>query len=94
MRPRNSVTRKLFLGVYRWAVLWVSWSYAIATYSILVLQQVYTMTELAAPAITVLIGGVVAKVIENSIEHNDGFFCGRSHEKQTGERNGEKEITG
>lgn len=79
---RASVTRLLFMLITYCALAWVFLSYAIAIYSTVVLGQVYTMTELAEPAITTLLGAVAMKVLENVFEHNDGALWGRSKKKE------------
>lgn len=76
------VTRRLFLLVTVCALIWVFLSYAIAIYSAVVLGQVYTMAELAEPAITSLLCTVALKVTENIFEHNDGAVFGHSREKE------------
>ena len=61
------------------AVSWVYISYAIAIYSTVKLGQVYTMAELATPAITGIIMILVSKVTENIFEHNDGPLWGKTN---------------
>lgn len=79
---RASVTRLLFMFITFCALAWVFLSYAIAIYSTIVLGQVYTMAELAEPAITTLLGAVAMKVLENIFEHNDGAVFGHSKKEE------------
>lgn len=79
---RTSITRLLFTGVTLCALIWVSISYAIAIYSTVVLEQVYTMGELSEPAITTLLGAIMMKVLENIFEHNEGAIFGRNYNKE------------
>ena len=79
---RASVTRLLFMLLTFCALAWVFLSYAIAIYSTVVLGQVYTMAELAEPAITTLLGAVAMKVLENIFEHNDGALFGLSKKEE------------
>ena len=81
-----SVTRLLFVAISFSALSWVFISYAIAIYSTVKLGQVYTMSELSAPAITGLLVTIGVKVLENIFEHNDSALFGRSH-------NGKDEAT-
>lgn len=82
-RPhRTSVTRLLFMLITFCALVWVFLSYAIAIYSTVVLGQVYTMAELAEPAITTLLGAVAMKVLENIFEHNEGALWGHSKKEE------------
>jgi len=78
----GSVTRLLFVATTWSAVAWVFMSYAIAIYSTVHLGQVYTMSELSEPAIRVLLGAVIMKVLENVFEHNDGALFGHTNEKE------------
>lgn len=80
-----SVTRLLFLVITFCALAWVFLSYGIAIYSAVALGQVYTMAELAEPAITSLLCAVALKVLENIFEHNDGALFGHSREKKENE---------
>lgn len=75
------ITRTLFLVITYCALVWVFISYAIAVYSTVVLGEVYTLAELAEPAITSLLGAVALKVLENIFEHNDGALFGHSKGK-------------
>lgn len=75
----RSVTRLMFVTTQVSAVVWVFISYAIAIYSTIALQQVYTMAELSEPAIHTILGVGALKVLENIFEHNDGAVFGRSN---------------
>lgn len=75
----KSVTRFLFIAVCVAGICWVTWSYALATYSIIFLGQVYTMEELSKPAIETIFGGLIMKVIGNIFEHNDSTLFGKSN---------------
>lgn len=81
-RSAPRLTRVLFGLLTGCALLWVFTSYAIAIYSTVVLGQVYTMAELAEPAITSLLATVGLKVVENIFEHNDGALFGHSNGKE------------
>ena len=74
----RSVTRCLFLSTQVSALVWVFTSYAIAVYSTLRLQQVYTMEALSKPAIDTILGVTGLKVLENIFEHNSGIIFGKS----------------
>lgn len=80
-KPKNllrSVTRFLFVTTQVFAIIWVSWSYIIATYSTVVLMQPFPVEELSRQAITTLLGMSGLKVVENIFEHNEGPVFGRS----------------
>ena len=81
----RSVTRLIFLTTQISALMWVFTSYAIAIYSTVYLQQVYTMSELAEPAINTILGVSFLKVLENVFEHNEGAVFGKSKETKTEE---------
>ena len=74
----RSVTRFLFVTTQICAILWVSWSYAIATYSTIVLEQPFPGEELSRQAIITLLGMSGLKVVENIFEHNEGVVFGQS----------------
>lgn len=74
----RSVTRLLFVSTQVSALVWVFTSYAIAVYSTVRLQQVYTMAELSRPAIDTILGTAALKVLGNIFEHNEGAVFGRS----------------
>jgi hypothetical protein len=76
-----SVTRLLFVVISFSALSWVFISYAIAIYAMVKLGQVYTMAELAEPAITGLLLTIGLKVLENVFEHNDGPIFGHNNGK-------------
>ncbi len=80
-----SVTRLIFITTQISALVWVFTSYAIAIYSTVCLQQVYTMSELSEPAISTILGVGVLKVLENIFEHNEGVVFGRSRKAGTEE---------
>ena len=81
----RSVTRLIFLTTQISALMWVFTSYAIAIYSTVYLQQVYTMSELSEPAINTILGVSFLKVLENVFEHNEGAEFGKSKETKTEE---------
>ena len=83
----SSVTRLLFLLITCCALVWVFASYGIAIYSTVTLGQVYTMAELAEPAITSLLGAVALKVLENIFEHNDGALFGHTRTDEAEKEN-------
>lgn len=77
-RNMVSITRLLFVLAAVSAVVWISISYGIAIYSTIKFGQVYTMSELSEPAMTVFLGAIFAKVLENTFEHNDSVVFGKS----------------
>ena len=74
----RSVTRFLFVTTQVCAIIWVSWSYGIATYSTIVLAQPFPVEELSRQAIITLLGMSGLKVVENIFEHNEGMVVGQS----------------
>ena len=74
----RSVTRFLFVTTQVCAIIWVSWSYVIATYSTIVLAQPFPVEELSRQAIITLLGMSGLKVVENIFEHNEGVVFGQS----------------
>lgn len=83
--PRDllrSVTRFLFVTTQVFAIIWVSWSYVIATYSTVVLFQPFPAEELSKEAVRTILGVGVLKVIENIFEHNEGAVFGRSKQEE------------
>lgn len=64
-----SVTRQLFV-VTLWAcIAWISCSYAMAIYSMVILGQVYTLTELSEPALKALTVTLGGKVLSNMVRN-------------------------
>lgn len=78
-----SVTRFLYIVTVVCALVWVSISYGIAIYSTVRLGVVYTMSELSQPAITTILGVVMAKTLANIFEHNNGKLFGQSDKEET-----------
>lgn len=78
----RSITRFLFVTAQVFATVWVSWSYAIATYSTIVLEQPFPAEELSAEAVRTILGVGALKVLENIFEHNDGKVFGNSRHKE------------
>lgn len=76
-----SITRTFFITTQIFAIIWVCWSYVMATYSMLHLGVVYTLSELSDPAIRAILGVNIAKVAENIFEHNEGSIFGQSDKK-------------
>ena len=74
----RSITRFLFVTAQVFAIVWVSWSYAIATYSTIVLAQPFPVEELSRQAIITLLGMSGLKVVENIFEHNESVVFGQS----------------
>ena len=74
----RSVTRFLFVTTQVCAIIWVSWSYGIATYSTIVLAQPFPVEELSRQAIITLLGMSGLKVVENIFEHNESVVFGQS----------------
>ena len=92
MRKRltvKSITRFLFLSAQLSALLWVNWSFLLATYATVHLQQPVPLEALSETALNVIIGTLLCKVLENALEHNDGGIWGKSnggaHESASGE---------
>lgn len=87
-----SVTRRLFI-VTLWAcIAWISCSYAMAVYSMVILGQVYTLTELSEPALTALTVTMGSKVLSNIFEHNNNKIFGTSVGVAGAERENENEL--
>ena len=74
----RSITRFLFVTAQVFAIVWVSWSYAIATYSTIVLEQPFPVEALSDRAIITILGVSALKVVENIFEHNEGVVFGQS----------------
>ena len=74
----RSITRFLFVTTQVCAIIWVSWSYGIATYSTIVLAQPFPVEELSRQAIITLLGMSGLKVVENIFEHNESVVFGQS----------------
>lgn len=74
----QSITRFLFVVPPMCAIIWVFWTYALATYSTVVLQQPFPAESLSIQAIITLLGVSGLKVVENIFEHNDGKLFGQS----------------
>ena len=75
----RSITRFLFLSAQLSALLWVNWSFVLATYATIVLQQPLPLETLSETALNVIIGTLLCKVLENALEHNDGGIWGKSN---------------
>ena len=74
----RSVTRFLFVTTQVFALVWLTWSYAIATYSTVVLEQPFPVETLSDRAIITILGVSALKVVENIFEHNEGVVFGQS----------------
>ena len=74
----RSITRFLFVTAQVFAIVWVTWSYVIATYSTVVLMQPFPAEELSREAVRTIIGVGFLKVLENIFEHNDSPVFGRN----------------
>ena len=74
----RSITRFLFVTAQVFAIVWVKWSYVIATYSTVVLMQPFPAEELSREAVRTILGVGVLKVVENVFEHNNGRVFGHS----------------
>ena len=72
----RSITRFLFVTAQVFAIVWVTWSYVIATYSTVVLMQPFPAEELSREAVRTILGVGVLKVVENVFEHNNGRVFG------------------
>lgn len=77
----RSITRFLFVTTQICALIWVSWSYAIATYSTVVLLQPFPAEELSKEAVRTILGVGILKVVENIFEHNEGTVFGKNRSK-------------
>lgn len=73
----RSITRFLFVTTQVCAIIWVSWSYGIATYSTIVLFQPFPVETLSCQAIITILGVSALKVVENIFEHNEGVVFGQ-----------------
>lgn len=80
MKRLFSITRFFFLAGPIAAIVWVCWSYALATYATVVLEQPFPAEGLAEKAIDTLLGVGGLKVVENIFEHNNGVLFGKSKE--------------
>ena len=74
----RSITRFLFVTAQVFAIVWVSWSYVLATYSTVVLEQPFPVEALSDRAILTILGVSGLKVVENIFEHNEGMVFGQS----------------
>ena len=74
----RSITRFLFVTTQLSALWWVNWSFALATYATIALGQPFPLETVSETAITVIIGTLLCKVLENALEHNDGVIWGKS----------------
>ena len=74
----RSITRFLFVSTQLSALLWVNWSFALATYATIALSQPFPLETVSETAINVIIGTLLCKVLENALEHNDGGIWGKS----------------
>ena len=74
----RSITRFLFVSTQLSALLWVNWSFALATYATIALSQPFPLETVSETAINVIIGTLLCKVLENALEHNDGAIWGVS----------------
>ena len=83
---------ELFI-VTLWAcIAWISCSYAMAIYAMVILGQVYTLTELSQPALTALTVTMGSKVLSNIFEHNNNKIFGTSVGVAGAERENENEL--
>lgn len=76
----RSITRFLFTTTQIAALIWVTWTYVIATYSTVALAQPFPVETLSAQAVTTILGMGALKIVGNIFEHNDGvvFGCSKS----------------
>lgn len=88
MKKFMSITRFFFTAGPIAAIIWVTWSYGLATYATVVLEQPFPAEGLAQKAIETLLGVGGLKVVENIFEHNNGGIFGNSRE------GGEEDGTG
>lgn len=78
MKRVISVTRRLFLLTQIAAIVWVSWSYLLATYALVVLRELEPLMELSQDVVNVILGVAALKVLGNIFEHNNGPVFGTS----------------
>ena len=90
----RSITRFLFVTTQICALIWVSWSYAIATYSTVVLLQPFPAEELSKEAVRTILGVGILKVVENIFEHNEGTVFGKNRSKDNLPETNEEEGSG
>ena len=87
----RSITKFLFISTQLSALLWVNWSFALATYATIALGQPFPLETVSETAINVIIGTLLCKVLENALEHNDGGIWGKSNGGSSVEAPEEKE---
>ena len=87
----QSITRFLFVTAQTFAILWVTWSYVLATYSTVVLEQPFPVEALSDRAILTILGVSGLKVVENIFEHNEGGVFGHSRTEDDPPDEGEEE---
>lgn len=63
-----------------------------AIYAMVILGQVYTLTELSQPALTALTVTMGSKVLSNIFEHNNNKIFGTSVGVAGAERENENEL--
>ena len=90
-KPLRSVTRFLFVTTQVFALVWVTWSYVIATYSTVVLEQPFPVETLSDRAIITILGVSALKVVENIFEHNEGVVFGQSQSEDDSPNEGGEE---
>lgn len=78
----RSITRFLFVVPPVCAIIWVFWTYTLATYSTVVLEQPFPVESLSIQAIITLLGVSGLKVLENIFEHNEGVVFGQSRAEE------------
>lgn len=81
----KSVTRWLFKAPVTFAIIWVTWSYALATYATVALGQPFPVETLSGQAMDTILGGIFGKLILNVFEHNDGGIFGHARDSRTKE---------
>lgn len=90
----RSITRFLFVTTQIFALVWVTWSYIIATYSTVVLFQPFPVESLSCQAIITILGMSGLKVVENIFEHNEGVVFGRSPRTEEPQEESAEETEG
>ena len=85
----RSITKFLFVTTQLSALLWVNWSFALATYATIALGQPFPLETVSETAINVIIGTLLCKVLENALEHNDGAIWGVSKKGSHGGASGD-----
>lgn len=77
----GNTTRLMWCAILAFSILWVTWSYVIATYSTMVLMQPFPAEELSREAMRTILSVGFMKLAENVFEHNNGGLFGQTREE-------------